>query len=301
MKLNKKNLKNNNINHVLKGRAFIELTRADHGVMIIIAILIGAVIAGKSLPDIWKFVMASVAGSFLEMASFALNDYFDVEIDTANKRMDRPIVRGEIKKEHALYTYFILFPVGIAAALMVNISCFLIAVLALILSTIYDMKLKKIKFIGNFYIAFASSIPFIFGALTVREEIPSIIWVLFTMAFLASAGREIMKDVIDLEGDALSGVSSFASIIGKRAANYMASLFYISAILISLIPFFINFDPSYFNNLFYFITIWIPDAIFLYVVYILIKGNNDEIKKCRRYSLIAMLIAMLVMLVSAFI
>lgn len=293
-------MKSDNIKLVSKIGAFIELTRAGHGVMIIVAIFIGALITG-SLPGILKFIMAAMTGLFLEMASFALNDYFDVEIDKANKRMDRPIVRGEMKREHALYIYLILTPIAIAASIMVNFYCFIIALIAFFLSTIYDAKLKRIKLIGNFYIAFASSIPFIFGALTIKEEVPVIIWILFVMAFLASSGREIMKDVIDVEGDKKAGVKSFASIFGIKTANAIASSFYIIAVAISLLPFFINFSQKYFHDMVYAITISIPDVLFLYIIYILLHENREKIRKCRKYSLLAMLLAMFAMLVSAFI
>jgi hypothetical protein len=41
-------------------------------------------------------VVAGVMPLWLEMGAFALNDYFDVEVDRKNNRTDRPIIRGDI-------------------------------------------------------------------------------------------------------------------------------------------------------------------------------------------------------------
>ncbi|MDP1069374.1 UbiA family prenyltransferase, partial [Klebsiella pneumoniae] len=72
-----------------------------------------------------------------------------------------------------------------------------------VVATLYDVKLKEIKVVGNFYIAFIMAIPFVFGATAVSPHIPSIIYFIALIAFLSGVAREITKDVMDLEGDAV--------------------------------------------------------------------------------------------------
>ena len=83
-----------------KLKAIWELMRLEHGLMIFIAILIGSVISQKMLydfsgfPPVDKLILTFFTALFLEASTFALNDYYDLEIDKKNKRLDRPLVRG---------------------------------------------------------------------------------------------------------------------------------------------------------------------------------------------------------------
>ena len=150
-----------------KLKAIWELTRLEHGVMLFIAVLIGSVIAQKMLystgfPPVDKLILTFLTVLFLEASTFALNDYYDLEIDKKNKRLDRPLVRGDIAPKTALYLFFVLFPLGILSSFFVNFTCFFIALVTAVLAILYDVKMKKIKLLGNFYIAYTMAIHFIF-------------------------------------------------------------------------------------------------------------------------------------------
>ena len=95
-----------------KIKAIWELMRLEHGVMIAIAILIGSLIAlkGEGLPPFDKFILTFFTALFLEASTFALNDYYDLDIDKKNKRYDRPLVRGDISPKTALYLFYFFFP-----------------------------------------------------------------------------------------------------------------------------------------------------------------------------------------------
>ncbi|HEB37653.1 MAG TPA: prenyltransferase, partial [Thermoplasmatales archaeon] len=59
-------------------KALWELTRLEHGIMIIIAILVGYFITNQGIYlNITKIVFAFLTGLLLEASTFALNDYFD--------------------------------------------------------------------------------------------------------------------------------------------------------------------------------------------------------------------------------
>ncbi|MBU0496944.1 MAG: UbiA family prenyltransferase, partial [Candidatus Thermoplasmatota archaeon] len=173
--------------------------RLEHGIMIAIAILIGAMIADQVLPSIEKFILTFTTALFLEASTFALNDYYDIEIDRRNKRIDRPLVCGDLSPSAALLIFFICFPLGIISAYFVNLTCFLIALITAIFAVIYDIWMKKVKVLGNFFIAYIMAIPFVFGgAMVLKENVfalyvsPSIL-IVASIAFLAGVGREIMK------------------------------------------------------------------------------------------------------------
>jgi len=276
---------------VKRVRAFIDLTRAGHGIMLCVAIFIGAMIAG-SMPEVEKYVFAFLTALFLEMGTFALNDYFDYEVDKKNRRMDRPLVRGDISPKTALLTYAILSPLGILSSVLVNRTCFYIALFNLVVATLYDVKLKEIKVIGNFYIAFVMAIPFIFGAVAVSENIPAIIYFFALLAFLSGAGREIIKDVMDFEGDKIRKTKSFPHYLGIKKSNVLASLLIMAAVVLSFIPFLFNVDSRYYHNPLFLLLLAISDAIFIYSIFLVAK--NDE--GARKYTLIAMFMALIAFL-----
>ena len=282
-------------------KALWELMRLEHGVMLFLAILIGALIIQKGLPPIDKLIFAFLTAMFLEASTFALNDYFDLEIDKKNKRYDRPLARGDLKPKTALYLFYILFPLGILASWMVNTTCFIIATITAFLSIVYDVKMKKTKLLGNFYIAYIMAIPFIFGGTVVSTNIPFIIYLLAAIAFLAGSGREIMKDVMDYKGDKEKGVKSFPKYIGTHNSNIVAAFFYIVAIAISLIPFFILIDEAYHLDYYYLTVVLITDVMLLYTSVNLIFKQKVNMKFHRKFTLVAIFIGLLAFLIGAFI
>ena len=286
---------------VKKAKALWQLMRLEHGIMIFIAILIGAVIAGKAIPPADKTIFAFLTALFLEAATFALNDYFDLEVDRANRRMDRPLVRGDISPRTALLIYGILLPAGLLASYFVNTTCFVIAAANAIIATLYDVKLKEIKVVGNFYIAFIMAIPFVFGATAVSRTIPGIIYFIATIAFLAGVGREIMKDVQDMEGDVARKTRSFPMYLGRRGANAVAAIFYIVAVTLSFVPFAISIDAAYHFDPVYLAIVLVTDAMLAYVAArLLVTTDTRHLDRLRRLSLLAIFIGLMAFLAGAF-
>jgi geranylgeranylglycerol-phosphate geranylgeranyltransferase len=296
-----------------KLKAIWELMRLGHGVMLFIAILIGSLISQKTLFDNLNLPLLNIfltffPALFLEASTFALNDYYDLEIDRINKRTDRPLVRGDLSPKTALNLFYLLFPLGLLCSYFVNMSCFLIALITALISVLYDAKMKKIKLIGNFYIAYIMSIPFVFGGATVLGNnafslggINPAIYVIAFIAFLAGAGREIMKDVMDFEGDKRQGVKSFPRYIGIRASNGVAATFYLCAIALSFLPFFLAGFGVYYQNITYFILVFITDTMLLSTCLQLVFKKQPNMKFHRKYTLVAIFFGLLAFLVGAFI
>ena len=288
-----------------KIKAVWELMRLEHGVMIAIAILIGSLIAlkGEGLPPFDKFILTFCTALFLEASTFALNDFYDLEIDKKNKREDRPLVRGDLSPKTALYLFFIFFPLGIICSFFVNLSCFLIALITALLAILYDAKMKKIKLIGNFYIAYIMAIPFVFGGAavvakdTIFFEIDPSIFIVALIAFFAGSGREIMKDVMDFEGDREIGVRSFPKYIGARKSNIFAAFFYFFAIILSFFPFFIKGFDIYYLNYYYLGIVFITDTMLLSTTIHLTIKKKPNLKIYRKFTLLAIFIGLIAFLI----
>lgn len=296
-----------------KLKAIWELMRLEHGVMLFLAILIGSLISQKTVNNnlnlpLLNIVLTFFTALFLEASTFALNDYYDLEIDRINNRTDRPLVRGDISPKTALNIFYLLFPLGLICSYFVNMTCFIIALVTALISVLYDVRMKKTKLIGNFYIAYIMAIPFVFGGATVLGNNPfslgsinPVIYVIALIAFLAGAGREIMKDVMDFEGDKIHGVKSFPRYIGIRASNGVAAIFYFCAIALSFLPYFSTGFGVYYQNISYFILVFITDTMLLSTCLQLLLKKQPNIRFQRKYTLVAIFIGLLAFLVGAFI
>lgn len=287
--------------YVKKIKAFWEIMRLEHGVMIFMGIFIGAIIAGKGTPPFEKTVFSFLTALLLEAATFSLNDYFDFEVDRLNNRFDRPLVRGDIQPNTAVVLYFLLLPLGLLASLMVNITCFVIAVVNAAVATLYDVKFKEIKVVSNFYIAFIMAIPFVFGATAVSRVVPTIIFIIAFIAFLSGVAREIMKDVQDFEGDSARKTRSLPLYFGKRGANAVAAMFYVIAVFLSFLPFFISFDNTYYHDVMYLCIVLVTDLLLLYIATRIFKTTDTSyLNYCRKLSLCAIFIGLIAFLAGAF-
>ena len=291
-----------------KIKAVWELLRLEHGVMIFLGILIGSLIALEgNIPSIKNLILTFFTALFLEASTFALNDYYDLDIDKKNKRTDRPLVRGDLSPKTAVLLFFIFFPLGIISSFFVNYTCFIIALITAFLAILYDAKMKKVKLIGNFYIAYVMAIPFVFGGAAAIQNnniylnVDPAIYIVAVIAFFAGSGREIMKDVQDYEGDKEKGVKSFPRYIGKRNSNIIAALFYIAAVTWSFLPFSIKQYNLFYQNYVYLVIVIITDILLVIISVNLLVIKKPNLKLFRKLSLIAIFIGLISFLSGTFI
>jgi geranylgeranylglycerol-phosphate geranylgeranyltransferase len=205
--------------------------------MLAVAVLLGQLLSG-ALPALPLLLCSLAVPVFIEMGSFALNDYFDVKTDRANKRGDRPIASGEISPRAALLASAGCYLLGIAAALPLPPAALYITLLFAFLSIAYNFKMKELPLVGNAYIAASMAIPFLFGSLVASPSILPHIWAIALVAFVAGLGREIIKSAEDMEGDVKHrGARTLPVAIGKKNALAFAALLYALLIPLSLSPF----------------------------------------------------------------
>ncbi len=217
--------------------AYMRLFRIEHALMLAVAVLIGELLSG-ALPALPLIICSLAVPVFIEMGSFALNDYFDVKTDKANKRKDRPLASGEISPQSALFAAAACYIIGIAAALPLSTAALYITLIFAALSIIYNFKLKELPLIGNIYIAASMAIPFLFGNLVVAPGIFARIWAIALVAFVAGLGREIIKSAEDMEGDVKHrNARTLPVVIGKKNALHAAAILYAFLVPISLWPF----------------------------------------------------------------
>ncbi|MGC8649115.1 MAG: UbiA family prenyltransferase [Candidatus Micrarchaeia archaeon] len=274
---------------MLNLKSWLKLTRIEHSLMLSIAVITAELLSGSITLDI--ILLSLVAPWLISMGAFAINDYYDVDADRANKRLDRPLVNGSISKDSAFKASIIFFVVGTAFSVF-NIYAFLIAAIFAVLAFLYSYKLKDTILIGNIYIAFTMVIPFIYGAEVAAESINTNIILLSLLIFLAGLAREIHGMIRDYIGDKKARKSNnLIAHIGEKSSSIIAFILYLEAIIISIYLFFYS-EPFLYNFIFLFL-ILITDIMLIYVSIIYIKGLEDKYKQSRNISLAAMSLALI--------
>jgi geranylgeranylglycerol-phosphate geranylgeranyltransferase len=284
---------------IRKLKSIWALTRLEHGLMYGVGVLIGIIVAGGRLFELATINEHSVlipahgttfgflTALFIQAGTFALNDYCDLESDIANRRQDRPLVRGDLSRREALIVAILATFFGILCASFLHPILFVLAVSSAVLGVLYDFKIKEYLGVSNIYIALTMAIPFIFGGLLVDPgRINQELLILAVIAFLAGFGREVMKDIADLKGDALRNVRSIARVYGVNRANNVVIAFYSLAVLLSAIPFF-TVSTSYYLNPVYALPVLIADALFLHTALKLRTTAQPEYIRLRKVTLLA--------------
>lgn len=123
----------------------------------------------------------------------------------------------------------------------------------------YERILHKVAFGKNIIISILVGFLFIFGGLAVNEA--RITGILALLAFFSNLGREIVKDVEDLQGD--KGVRVTLPIkIGIKNSNILASFVVFLAVGLSPLPYY----PLGIFDKVYIPLVGFADAVFIYSI-----------------------------------
>lgn len=226
---------------------YIRLMRPVNCLMMGFAVIVGAALVSPNASGVcWlSLTFGFITGFALTAESMVINDYYDREIDAINEP-GRPIPSGLIKPKEALVFAFALTAIGFAAAHLTNLSSFVIAILTWIVFVTYTTVGKRSGLPGNLLVSICVSVPFIYGSFTVVNAIELNVLIFAAMAFLSNTGREITKGIADVEGDRAKNIRTLAVRYGEKTAAVAAALFYLSAVLLSPMPCFLNLVSLWF-------------------------------------------------------
>jgi len=266
--------------------AWLRLTRAEHGLMVLVAVVASEFIVSKRLS--LDLLYPAVGPALITLAAFAWNDYFGLKSDKALKRKDRPLVSGEIKPQQALFFSLALFAIGIFLTLPFGQTAFSITFAYAILSMAYDPILKKLPLAGNVFIASAMSVSFIYGNLVVSQALNPFIVLFAGMAFFAGFGRELLITLRDVEGDKKLKAKTLPMLLGPKKTVLLANANILVAIALSMVPLF------YYLPVPYFLLIIVSDSLFFLATSIAaLKQDYASLSKARNYTLYALMTGIL--------
>jgi len=266
---------------------YLRLFRLGNTLIGSFAILIAAFMAaGTGMIDYWQNLVIGFAVVFTFIAGGnSLNDFIDVEIDkTAHP--DRPVPSGELTPIQARNIGIVMLVLSAVLSLLtMDVPSIAIVIIAVILMASYELFLKQRGFIGNLTIAVMTGMVFLLAGALVGDYTSNI--AVAGMATLVSVGREISKDIEDMESDI--GRKTLPMSIGVRNASIVASLFYLAGPILSWYP--IYLDPA--NYLYY--SVILADIAFFYCAYKVFSDPHAAEKKAK----IGMLFGLLAFILSA--
>jgi geranylgeranylglycerol-phosphate geranylgeranyltransferase len=201
------------------------------------AVFVGVILAN---PEFFNFswlniLYGFITGFMLTAAAMAINDYYDRDIDAINEP-SRPIPSGSVSSNQALVFVIALSTIGFIFAYLTTIQCLVVALLSWIIVVIYVTVGKSSGLAGNFLVSTCVAIPFIYGSISVVNQIQLSVLLFSFMAFLSNTGREITKGIVDVKGDRVENMKTLAVRYGEKKAARAASLFYVAAVVLTPIP-----------------------------------------------------------------
>jgi len=250
--------------------AYVKLARPLNGLIAFVSVIFGAFLASGSVDPIFKVIIASIIALMLLSAGNAFNDYCDVESDKINKPK-RPIPSGQIYRCSALTFSLFLFIIGTGLGLLVNWVAFLIALVVSLILILYAVKLRDFPLLANTTIGFLTALAFIYGGVAVGKISGAIIPAVF--AFLFTTAREIVKDIQDYQGDHVAGMSSLAIKWGNKKAAYISLIFFALVIIISPIPYLLDYYSIYYLIC----VIFGVDIVLIYCMIALIRQPSEKV------------------------
>jgi geranylgeranylglycerol-phosphate geranylgeranyltransferase len=269
---------------------FIRLIRPVNCLMMGFAVLTGAVLASPQLGNLnWlNILFGFLTGFTFCAAAMAINDYYDRKIDAVNEPQ-RPIPSGTIKPNEALAFVGVLSIIGFVFAGFVSFLCFVIAAAALAITATYITVGKRSGLPGNFLVSICIAIPFIYGSITAIETVGLNVMLFASMAFLSNNGREITKGIVDVKGDSAEKVKTLAVRFGEKNAAIAAVVFYIFAVALTPVTWFLGLVGIWFIPF-----VLVTDiGLVICSTLLLVDHSREKARKIKKIVLILFLVGLL--------
>jgi geranylgeranylglycerol-phosphate geranylgeranyltransferase len=264
---------------------YVQLFRIGNCIIGVVGLILGAFIAeGPQFVDhATELVLASVVVFTFIVGGNSLNDYTDREVDK-KAHPDRPIPSGRISPRSALTISAIMFTISFIFSLPLDWMSILIVSSAIGVMILYETWSKQAGLAGNLSISWLTGALFLLGGSVVGSPEKTVIFA--SMAFLATLGREIVKDIEDVEAD--FDRRTLPKRIGKKWAGVLGSLAFLLAVALSFEPFISGYLSTGYLTI-----VVMADAIFIYCSIVHFQ-NPTKGQMWAKYGMLVALIAFLI-------
>jgi geranylgeranylglycerol-phosphate geranylgeranyltransferase len=277
-----------------KVSGFIRLMRPINCAMMGFAVFVGVVLAHPQFSNFdWLGILYGfLTGFMLTAASMTINDYYDRAIDAINEPA-RPIPSGSVSTREASAFVSVLSAVGFVFAYLTSVLCLVVAVISWVVVVTYVTVGKRSGLPGNFLVSTCVAIPFIYGSIIALSQVTLSVLLFTLMAFLSNTGREITKGIVDVTGDKTEGIKTLAVRYGEKSAAVAASIFYVSAVALTPIPWIWNLVSFWFIPL-----VLVTDIGLLASSVLLLRDySRENAKKIKKLVLLLFVVGLLAFVV----
>uniref|UniRef100_A0A7C3J5W5 Geranylgeranylglycerol-phosphate geranylgeranyltransferase n=1 Tax=candidate division WOR-3 bacterium TaxID=2052148 RepID=A0A7C3J5W5_UNCW3 len=219
-----------------------------------------------------KLYLGILSVFFVMAGGNIVNDLFDLETDRINKP-ERPLINSRFNIKFIIFTYFLFSFLSIFISLFLSFKLFLIVMFSTVILFFYSYKLKRIPFIGNFIISLLSGLLFIFGSEIAGDISKGIFPAIF--AFLLTLGREILKDIEDIDGDKFIGRRTLPIVLGEENSLFLAIFVFFILIILTFIPYLMGtYNVKYMLLSFFGVDIVLMVLLLIFYIYNDIKTKR---------------------------
>ena len=275
----------------MRFKPYFKLTRFQNNLITFISVLMGGFIGGVSS---WgKLLLSALSAALISAGGYVLNDYFDLEIDKINRPL-RILPRGDLSPKKALIFSISLFLMGFILSFFLKPVSIGIALVAIIFLFLYSVRFKRELLIGNVTVSIISAWAFIYGG--VFSKNPEISLIPAILAFLFHLGRELIKDMEDVEGDQALRSETFPIAYGMRNSQFLASAIFLVLIILTIFPYKLKIFSIY-----YLILVLMVDFVLFYIILSLWNNpSRENLGSLSRLLKFEMLLGLLAIFVGSF-
>ncbi len=195
------------------------------------AIILGESVASQIIPA--KAAFCGFMTGFLLLGACMVLD-FDRGMQVSSAR--NVILPAEVvRPNEALSFSIVLTSFGLLSAAYLGSWALLTAVLSVVVIIAYHACVKKFDLVGNVFVGGFMALIFIFAGFAVgRPTWPLAIFVM--MAFLASTGRAIMRNLAQVKDNSSSGARSEPANDGYGQAGKQSAASFLATVAVSVLP-----------------------------------------------------------------
>ena len=206
---------------------YLKLARVDKpiGIFLVLWPTLWALwLAAEGVPSLDVLAIFVAGCVLMRSAGCVINDFADRKIDgDVERTKDRPLVTGKISSKNALIFFAALCLIAFVLVLLTNELTIYLSFGALALASAYPF-MKRYTYLPQVVLgaAFAWSVPMAYAAQI--NELPTIIWLIYTATVLWTVAYDTMYAMVDREDDLKIGVKSTAILFGSADRAIIAFL-----------------------------------------------------------------------------
>jgi 4-hydroxybenzoate polyprenyltransferase len=225
-------------------RAYLQLIRYPLFAIPIAATLPGVVLAADAYGWNWRAVVAVGTALIGYFAGMIKNDYFHRATD-AVANPTRPIPSGRVRPRDALRLASALYLICVALGFLMDWRAGGLVLVLIAISHAYNAYLKMRGIWGSLVLPLGIGLLSVFGAVSVCERVPRLVWFAFGAVFLYDFGTHIANTFKDIERDGRLGILTAPLQIGKGPALVLSTVATAAAFVVAAAPLALGERPGY--------------------------------------------------------